>query len=179
VGILTREQIDAIDDLTAQMVEVDVPEWGGSAFLRPLEVGELDDYSNKVMRARQKGEGLTNFRAELVAKCLCDAKGVRLYSDADVAILAKKNGVVVNRLYEAADKLNDIGPKKIEDIAGNSHAGQSDSSSSDLPAISNAPFDKSIECPSQSSASGGLSTGTTSPSAESGNKPGESSSPSA
>jgi hypothetical protein len=177
VGILTREQIDAIDDLTAKMVKVEIPEWGGSAFLRPLEVGELDDYSNKVMRARQKGEGLANFRAELVAKCLCDAKGVRLYSDADVAILAKKNGMVVNRLYEAADKLNDIGPQKIEDVAGNSHAGRSDSSSSDLPATSEKLSEKSTECPLPSSASGGLSTDTTSPSAESGNKPGESSSP--
>lgn len=177
MGILTREQIEAIDDMTAQMVEVDVPEWGGSAFIRPLEVGELDDYSNKVMRARQKGEGLANFRAELVAKCLCDAKGVRLYSDAEVAILAKKNGVVVNRLYEVCDKINDIAPKKIEDVAGNSHAGRSDSSSSDLPATSSAPSDRLIECPSPSSESGGPSTDTTNPLAESGNRSGESSPP--
>jgi hypothetical protein len=177
VGILTREQIQAVDDLRSRIVQIDVPEWGGSVTIRPMDVRELDEYSNDAMRS--KATGMRDFRTRLVAYCLCDEQGNRLFTEKDIDALAGKSGTVMDRLYRACDELNDIGPKKIEDIAGNSPAGQSDSSSSDLPAISNAASTKSIECPSPSSDSGKPSTDITNPSAESGSRSTESSSPSA
>jgi hypothetical protein len=168
---LTKEQIAAIDDLSSKVVPFDVPEWGGVVYIRPMSVGELDDYSNAVVRAKPSG-GLPNFRAGLVAKCLCDESGKRLFSDEEILVLGQKNAVVMNRLYKACDDLNDISPKKVEDIAGNSSAGQPESSSSGSPAISKEHSDKSTECQSPSSASGGPSTDTSNPSAESGNKSG-------
>lgn len=177
MGILTREQIQVVDDLRSRIVQVDVPEWGGSVNIRPMDVRELDEYSNDAMRS--KATGMRDFRTRLVAYCLCDEQGNRLFTEKDIDALAGKSGTVMDRLYRACDELNDIGPKKIEDIAGNSPAGQSDSSSSDLPAISNAASTKSIECPSPSSDSGKPSTDTTNPSAESGSRSTESSSPSA
>ena len=176
MGILTREQIQAVDDLRSRIVQVDVPEWGGSVNIRPMDVRELDEYSNDAMRS--KATGMRDFRTRLVAYCLCDEQGNRLFTEKDIDALAGKSGTVMDRLYRACDELNDIGPKKIEDIAGNSPAGQSDSSSSDLPAISNAASTKSIECPSPSSDSGKPSTDITNPSAESGSRSTESSSPS-
>lgn len=175
MGILTREQIDAIDDLTVKMIEVEVPEWGGSVFIRPMTVSELDDYSNAVVRAKAKG--LSDFRSKLVAYCLCDAKGERLYSDEEIQLIARHNAVVVNRLYEASDALNDISPRKVEAVAGNSPAGQPESSDSGLPATSTEPSMNSAECPPPSSECGGLTTSTTSPSEGSGSKSGESSQP--
>ena len=177
MGILTREQIQAVDDLRSRIVQVDVPEWGGSVNIRPMDVRELDEYSNDAMRS--KATGLRDFRTRLVAYCLCDEHGNRLFTEKDIDALAGKSGTVMDRLYRACDELNDIGPKKIEDIAGNSPAGQSDSSSSDLPAISNAPSTTLTECPSPSSDSGKPLTDTTSPSAESGSRSTESSLPSA
>ena len=176
MGILTKEQIQAVDDLRSRIVCVDVPEWGGSVNIRPMDVRELDEYSNDAMRC--KSTGMRDFRTRLVAYCLCDENGKRLFTEQDIDALAGKSGTVMDRLYRAVDELNDIGPKKIEDIAGNSPAGQSDSSSSDLPAISNAASTKSIECPSPSSDSGKPSTDITNPSAESGSRSTESSSPS-
>ena len=177
MGILTREQIEAVDDLRSRIVQVDVPEWGGSVNIRPMDVRELDEYSNDAMRS--KATGLRDFRTRLVAYCLCDEHGNRLFTEKDIDALAGKSGTVMDRLYRACDELNDIGPKKIEDIAGNLPAGQSDSSSSDLPAISSAVSTTSIECPSPSSGSGSPMTDTTNPSAESGSRSTESSSPSA
>lgn len=173
---LTKEQIQAIDDLTSKIVALDVPEWGGTVYLRPMEVGELDDYSNAVVRAKASG-GLADFRSHLVAKCLCDEHGNRLFTDAEVGILARKNAVVMNRIYKACDDLNDISPRKVEEIAGNSNAGQSACSSSDSPATSSEPSGKSTECQSPSSASGGPSIDTTSPSGANGNRSGDSSPP--
>lgn len=177
MGILTREQIQAVDDLCSRIVQVDVPEWGGSVNIRPMDVRELDEYSNEAMRS--KATGMRDFRTRLVAYCLCDEQGNRLFTEKDIDALAGKSGTVMDRLYRACDELNDIGPKKIEDIAGNSPAGQSDSSSSDLPAISNAALTTSIECPSPSSDSGKPSTDITNHSAESGSRSTESLLPSA
>lgn len=132
MGILTKEQIEAIDDMTSKTVEVEVPEWGGSVRLRPLTVTELDEYSNAIVRAKQNG--LANFRSRLVAYCMCDKNGVRLFDEQHIEGIAKRNAVIVNRLYEACDRLNDISPRKVEEIAGNSEAGQSESSASGSPA---------------------------------------------
>ena len=140
MGILTREQIEAIDDMTTKTVEVEVPEWGGSVRLRPMTVTELDEYSNAIVRA--KLTGLADFRSRLVAYCMCDAHGVRLFDEKHIQGLAKHNAVVVNRLYEECDKLNDISPRKVEEIAGNYEAGQPESFASDLPAISDEPSKK-------------------------------------
>lgn len=176
MGVLTREQITAVDDLTTKVVRVDVPEWGGTVCLRPMNVAELDEYSNAAMRARQKGEGaMANFRSRLVAYCLCDEKGNRLFTDEEVAVLAAKCGTVINRLYEACDELNDISPRRLEDVAGNSSAGQSGSSNSDSPATSSEASTTSTACPSPSSASGGPTTDTTSHSDGSGSRSGGSS----
>jgi hypothetical protein len=173
VGILTRSQIESIDDLTAKMVVVEVPEWGGSVYLRPMNVSELDDYSNAVVRAKEKG--LSDFRSRLVAYCLCDEKGKRLFGDDEVELLASHNAVVVNRLYEACDALNDISPRKVEEVGGNSAAGQPASSDSGSPATSTEPSMRSAECQQPSSDSGGHTTNITSHSAESGSKSGGSS----
>lgn len=172
MGILTREQIDAIDDLKVKMVEVSVPEWGGSVYLRPMTVRELDEYSNAVVRAKDKG--LADFRSRLVAYCLCDANGVRLFSDDEVEALARRNAVVVNRLYEACDALNDITPKKVEEVGGNSPAGRPEFSDSGSPATSVEPSTNSTACPQPSSDSGWPTTDTTSHSDASGNRFGES-----
>jgi hypothetical protein len=109
VGILTKEQIKAVDDLRSRIVSVDVPEWGGSVNIRPMDVRELDEYSNDAMRS--KASGLKDFRTRLVAYCLCDENGNRLFTEKDIDALAGKSGTVMDRLYRACDELNDIGTK--------------------------------------------------------------------
>jgi hypothetical protein len=158
VGILTKQQIAAVDDLKAKIVRVEVPEWGGAVCLRPMTVRELDDYSNEVMR--NKGNGLRDFRTRLVACSLCDEQGQRLFTDDEVDMLAAKSGAAMDRLYRACDEINDIGPKRMEDIAGNSSPGQPECSHSDSPGTSGATSATSSGCPSPSSASGGPTTST-------------------
>lgn len=158
MGILTKEQIEAVEDLTAQIVKVDVPEWGGTVCLRPMTVGELDAYSNEAMRKRESG--VDDFRSKLLAYCLCDEHGKRLFTNGDIAKLAERNGPVMARLYDIADKLNDIGPKAVEDLAGKSGSGQTPSSDSVSPGTSSEPSPRSTDSPSPSSGTGEPSTGT-------------------
>jgi hypothetical protein len=52
-------------------------------------------------------------------RCLVDEKGERLFTNGEITLLASKNAKVVNRLWEAAIKHNDLAEEKIEELAKN------------------------------------------------------------
>lgn len=112
---LTADQILAADDLG--LLEVKVKEWGGSVYIRVMSVGELDAYQKEWIGKRETG--VDNFRAKFLAKCLCDEKGARLFTDEQVEELAKKSAKVVGRLFDKAAAHNAITEKDVEELAKN------------------------------------------------------------
>jgi hypothetical protein len=112
---LTREQILAADDLG--LLEVNVPGWSGSLFIRVMTCGERDSYENDWVV--NKGKGVENFRAKFLARCLTDAKGQRLFADADVPLLAGKSAAVLNALFAKAMAHNALSDKDVEELAKN------------------------------------------------------------
>jgi hypothetical protein len=63
---------------------------------------------------------------------VCDAAGVRLFDhDKDtVAKMSKKSGRALERIFQAAVKLNRLDDKSVKALEGNSESGQSDDSGS-------------------------------------------------
>ena len=112
---LSKEQILAADDLG--LLEVDVPEWGGSVFIRVMSVGERDSYENDWMV--NKSKGVDNFSAKFLQRVLCDEKGQLLFSPDEVAALAKKSAKVVGTLWEAAMRHNKMTDEDVEELAKN------------------------------------------------------------
>lgn len=112
---LSKDQILAADDMGLR--EVDVPEWGGSVFIRVMTVGERDSYENDWVL--HKAKGVENFRAKFLARCLCDEKGNRMFSDAEVPQLAAKSARVMNRLWQATMEHNALTDKDVEELAKN------------------------------------------------------------
>lgn len=99
---LTAEQILAADD--AGLLEVPVPEWGGSVYVRVMSVGERDSYERMWIGKRETG--VDNFRTEYLARVLCDEKGKLLFTRDQMDKLAAKSGAVMGRLFDAAMKHN-------------------------------------------------------------------------
>lgn len=112
---LTKDQILAADDLG--LLEVSVPEWGGSVFIRVMSVGERDAYENDWMV--NKTSGVENFRAKFVQKVLCNERGELLFSKAEIDQLAKKSAKVMSTLWEAAMKHNRLSESDVEELAKN------------------------------------------------------------
>lgn len=112
---LNKHQILGAVDVLVKKVEV--PEWGGDVHLRVMSVGERDEYENEWIKAKDKG--MANFRTKFLAKCLCDEKGIRLFSDSEMNELAKKSAVVMNRLWQEAMEFNALQDTDVEKIAGN------------------------------------------------------------
>jgi hypothetical protein len=120
---LTKEQIIGFDDLKSEAVEV--PEWGGTVFIRRMTGQERDAYEADVFET--KGTTVTmkreNFRAKLVSRCLVDEAGERLFSDAEISTLSKKSAAALDKCFAAAQRINGMAAVEQEKIEKNSVAG--------------------------------------------------------
>lgn len=108
MALLSRDQIlDAVDLKTE---EVQVPEWGGSVLVRGLNGTERDAYENGLIRMEGQSakSNLLNMRAKLVALCLVDEKGGRLFADTDIRALGRKSAAALERVYEVAARLSGL-----------------------------------------------------------------------
>lgn len=99
MAALTRDQILAARDLG--VTEMEIPEWGGSVFLRKLAARDL-----LKMRARSKSGGEFSV-AEYAAMGIADANGQPLFPKAkDVEALGEKAFDVLNRIIERLNEIN-------------------------------------------------------------------------
>ncbi len=129
-ALLTREQILQADDLTTEIVEV--PEWGGSVIVRGLtglERGKfqssLISQDGKVVEGRKKtrkpafGIDISFAEIRLVAYCVVDKKGKRIFSDRDVKALGEKSGLALSRVGDVAQRLSGLDKSDLQELTEN------------------------------------------------------------
>jgi len=115
---LSRDDILGAADLTP--AEIEVPEWGGTVFIRPLTAGERGEWETFLSAGKGKNEDMLKVsRAMLAMLTLCDATGARLFTESDLDALMAKNATALERIAYAAMKLNKLRPKDIADLAKN------------------------------------------------------------
>lgn len=112
---LSKSQILAAQD--QGLLELQVPEWGGSVFIRVMTVGERDSYENEWMI--NKDRGVSNFRSKFLQRVLCDEKGDLLFSAAEVDALASKSARVITRIWKEAMRHNALTDDDVEEMAKN------------------------------------------------------------
>jgi len=113
--VLNKAAILAAKD--QKMVSVDVPEWGGSVNIRVMTGTERDRFEGEFVGGNKSVDMV---RAKLVAKCLCDDDGSRLFSEQEIPSLGEKSAAVLDKLFTACMKLNRFTKEDVEDLAGNS-----------------------------------------------------------
>lgn len=105
-----RDEILALTDV--QIVPVDVPEWTLSQqlYVKGLTGEEHDAYVEALQRDAIRPKGTTGFvpgaAARLVVAAACDAEGARVFQDGDIPLLRQRSATALNRVAEAAAKLN-------------------------------------------------------------------------
>lgn len=116
---LSKEQILKADDRKTKTVPV--PEWGGDVIVKTLGGEERDSMEAEIVQTNgaSTSRNLVNFRSRLLVRAIVDEQGNRLFTDAEIADLAKKSGAVLDRLYDAAIDLNKISAKDVEELAKN------------------------------------------------------------
>lgn len=113
--MLDRDSILNVVDLKPEVVEV--PEWGGSLYIRMLTASERDKFEASCVGTGKK-QNLSNIRARLVVLCACDEAGERLFTDGDAEALGRKSAAAVDRVFGACSKLNGFSSQDIEDLEG-------------------------------------------------------------
>src|SRR3972149_6961022 len=116
MSILTRDQILNAVDLSVE--SVDVPEWGGVVLVRTLTGEQRDAYEASIVRqnGRNTQFNLVNLHAMVVALCVVEQPGTRLFSDADVKLLAQKSAAALQRVFEVAQRRNGLREEDIDEL---------------------------------------------------------------
>jgi len=116
---LSKDQILNANDLKIE--EVQVPEWGGSVFVRGMTGSERDKYEASVtkLRGKEAQVDMRNMRAKLLVYTVCDESGTPLFSEADIEALGKKSANALQRLWEVAVRLSGISGQEAEEIEKN------------------------------------------------------------
>lgn len=108
--ILSRDDILKADD--GRTEEVEIPEWGGTVLVRGMTGAERDRFEMSVLERGHGGRMVpnpANMRAKVIARCVVDGDGNRLFTDADIAALGEKNGAALDRVFSVASRLSGLG----------------------------------------------------------------------
>jgi hypothetical protein len=126
---LTRESILAAPDI--ETLEVDMPEWGGIVLIKPLSGAGRDAFEASVIEEKNGKTVLKsqNFRARLVARCIVDEDGKRMFADEDITSLGRKSAKALSRLFDEVQKASGMTKEDVAELEGNSEGQEDDSSS--------------------------------------------------
>lgn len=113
---LSRDAILKANDI--KTIDIDVPEWGGSVRVATISGAARDRFETSMVN-KNGSLNSVNLRAKLVAACVVDDKGNLLFKESDIDELGKKSCIALNRVFQAAQKINGMGNSEIEDSAKN------------------------------------------------------------
>jgi len=116
VKILNAEDILAARKPAPELVEV--PEWGGSVYVKGTNGKEFSDLQSQIIQRKGNTQSvnLENIQAKLCAVCLCDADGNRLFKQKDVEVLAELSSAALQRVFKVAQRLSGLGDDEIEGL---------------------------------------------------------------
>lgn len=134
MALLTADQIGAADDRRHE--DVPVPEWGGDIRIQSMSGTDRNSYQSETViigaNGRPKGVELRDQYARLLARCIVDEEGRRLFvTEKQIKALGAKDASVLERLAKVAKRVSGLGEEAVEDAAGKSGETASGSSSTD------------------------------------------------
>jgi len=127
---LTKQQILAT---APRLKEVEVPEWGGSVFIRPLTIHEqakLADLGTKYEKASVV-DRMKNCTLRLVQWSVCDEQGAPLFEAVDLEPLMSKAASAFLRLQDAILALSGLTEESRKELEKNLLSAPSDGPDSD------------------------------------------------
>jgi hypothetical protein len=119
---LSKSQILAV---APNLKEIEVPEWGGSVWIRPIllgEQGKLADLGTKYEKASAQ-DRMKNCTLKLISWCVCDEDGQPLFDSSKESIdlneLLKKPASAFLRLQDAILEFSGLTKEGREELEKN------------------------------------------------------------
>ena len=127
MAALTKAKILEAQDLPRE--ELDIPEWGGSVWVRTMTGCERDAWEQSIVSGGKTD--LTNIRARMAVKVVVDEKGERLFDDAEAKQLGRKSAPALDRIFAVAQRLNGLSSADVDELEKNSGTSHGDGSPTD------------------------------------------------
>lgn len=102
--ILGRDDILSVDDV--DIIEVEIPEWGGSVNIREMTGADRDAIESLLFDESGNQRQVKNFRGIVVSMSVVDSDGNRIFGEDDIETLEQKSAAALNRIFLAALELN-------------------------------------------------------------------------
>jgi len=121
MSFLTRDDILKIDDLKRE--HIDIPEWGGSIYVRELtgaERSELFALWKEDANDEKQVQDSFAIIVNTVRLAACAEDGKQLFNFDDILLIRNRNAKILDRIYKAAARLNGFGADGIEEAKKNS-----------------------------------------------------------
>lgn len=115
--ILTREAILSAHDLKTETVKV--PEWGGEVIVSMMTAATRDLWELSLIGDGKGNFNTVNMSARLMAYCVVDEKGSRLFTDKDAEALGKRSAKAMRRCVTVIQRLNGLSDADLEQAKGN------------------------------------------------------------
>lgn len=120
---LGRDDILKAEDLPRELVPV--PEWGGSVWIGTMTGAHRDAFEASSTKANPRDPDSRvldreNMRARLVIFTAQGEAGEPLFSPADLVAVGRKNAAALDRLFNAALRINKLGDDDLERAKGES-----------------------------------------------------------
>jgi hypothetical protein len=113
---LSLEDIFAANDVDVK--SVDVPEWGGTVYVKAWTAGEREQFEQSILTDDGK-INRNGFRAKAVALSLCDSEGNLLFANGEIDKLQTKSAASIDRIFAACDAQNKITGDEEKEAEGN------------------------------------------------------------
>ncbi len=117
-----KEQIQKSSDIRTE--PVDLPEWGEGFFVRVMTGRQRADFERMA-----QGKNPRDMREQAAVFCLSDKEGGAALEQLDIAWLRDKSSIMLDRVFDAAIKLNTLRPEDIDEL-GKTSAPTTDGDSS-------------------------------------------------
>lgn len=132
---LTKDQILSCVD---RPIPVNVPEWGGTVYVRTFngrERGQFEYLCLKVQKAIEAqspdmGATASHYRAWVICHAVCDESGKRLFADDDLDRCMEMNGRAQVRIFNAAIDASKLDTESLKVVEGNFESAPSKGSGS-------------------------------------------------
>lgn len=115
--ILRRDDILNVKDIKTELVEV--PEWGGSVYVRGLTAKEADIIQDSMIvnrNSKHPGVSMKDLRASFCAACVVDEQGNKLFTAKDIIALGEKSISALEKIHSVAEKLSNVDETAIDRV---------------------------------------------------------------
>lgn len=117
MATLSAEQIRSTKSQFPKPQAVEVPEWGGTVYVKRLTASERDQFEQLV--GENRDNKTFSARGALLVYVLCDEAGKRLFDWGTEGLIGELDGVAVDRVFRVAARINGMAGDAVEQAEKN------------------------------------------------------------